>query len=76
MSPRAETQYTDIYRKCLEGETIMSLIKKAVEEVLKKHGLKIIKNLQNHPNLRVDHKSRFVKRKSKVGKIVEKREND
>jgi len=55
----------------------MSLIKKAVEEVLKKHGLKNnLKNLQNHPNLRVDHKSRFVKRKSKVGKIVEKREND
>ena len=54
----------------------MSLIKKAVEEALKKHGLKNnLKNLQNHPNLRVDHRSRFaMKRKSKIGKVVEKRD--
>ena len=53
----------------------MFLIKKAVEEALKKKGLNInYKQLQNHPNLTDNHKQRFVKRKSKVGKIVEKRD--
>jgi len=54
----------------------MYLIKKAVEEALKKKGLNInYKQLQNHPNLTDNHNQRFVmKRKSKVGKIVEKRD--
>ena len=54
----------------------MSLIKKAVEEALKKNGLNNnLKNLQNNPNLRVDHRSKFaMRRKSKIGKVVEKRD--
>ena len=54
----------------------MSLIKKAVEEALKKNGLNNnLKNLQNHPNLRVNHRSKFaMRRKNKIGKVVEKRD--
>ena len=54
----------------------MCLIKKAVEEALKKNGLNNnLKNLQNHPNLRVNHRSKFaMRRKSKIGKVVEKRD--
>jgi|TARA_R100001460_G_scaffold102906_1_gene147817 hypothetical protein len=56
----------------------MFLIKKAVEEALKEKGLNInYKKLENHPNLIDNHKQKFVMtRKSKVGKIVEKRENE
>tara|TARA_X000001382_G_scaffold62886_1_gene43456 strand:+ start:128 stop:298 length:171 start_codon:yes stop_codon:yes gene_type:complete len=54
------------------------LIKKAVEEALKKKGLNInYKQLENNPNLTDNHKQKFaMQRKSKVGKIVEKRENE